>query len=214
MDIIKYLNINYSKNYTTIELNNIFSKFNNLNTKNYYMNEYVIGLLSRQHFSTIIKFINMFKDINEFEALHNNETEKYSLVGNILFVIVNMNKNEISVYKIMDHLLKLNMDIEILGASTEDNKVYDIEFYTMNMYCSVQNYFMVLYMVCNFDIIQNVRKIINNYDILLFDIIDDLQFIKQILLITKSKHKNLPKYIITHKILYYYLLDKNEINNI
>ena len=64
-------------------------------------------------------------------------------------------------------------------------------------------------MINNHNVIQNVRKIINNYDIILFNITNDLSFIESLLLVTKCKNKIVPKFVITHKILYYYLLDRN-----
>ena len=171
------------------------------------------GLEPQQIASTTIKFIDMFKDINEIEA-SSYTSRKYSLCGNIILMITYKNIDDgICVYKIMNHLLKLNMDTSIMFVD-KDGVKFGIEFLSKNWDLEIsKNYKIAMYMVHNFTVIQNVRKIINNYDMLLFDITSNLQFIKQMLLISKSKHKNVPKFIITHKILYYYLLDKNIMYN-
>ena len=203
--------------YTNKELDNIFSKFNNLDVGNYRIDSYMIELLSKTKYPVIIKFINMFDDINKFDNVFNKIRHTWTLAGNIVLTIMRMCKNKrVYVYKIMDHLLKLNMNVTLLYVFYGDNKTSKTCMFSDEhaRYNNLENHKNVMYMINNFTAIQNVRKIINNYDILLFDITDDLQFIKQILLITKCKHKNVPKFIITHKILYYYLLNKNEINNI
>ena len=207
MDIGKYIGIEYDR-YSTVEFNNILDKFKNLNMKDYYMTEYFINILAEQQISTIIKFINMFENVNNFEAEREGNLHKHSLAGNIIYMISCMNDNKICVYKIIDHLFKLNMNSEKLCTST-NGETYGLDYYINIMYNSISNNNYVMYMVNNFSIIQNVRKLINNYDILLFDITNDLPFIELMLLISRSRHKNLPKFIITHKILYYYLLYKN-----
>ena len=211
MDIDKYIGINVNTTYTTEELNNILSNFNNLNMGNYYMNGDFIKLLSEQPVLTITKFISMFKDINEFE--HSCEKFKYchSVAGNILYIIARKDTyNKICVYKIMDYLFKQGMNTKAVFVHKIRGTIYDIKFFCECCKFAVEeNYDDVTYIVNNYDVIQNVRKLINNYDILLFDITDDLQFIELILLISKCKQKNLPKFVIMHKILYYYLLDEN-----
>ena len=85
-----------------------------------------------------------------------------------------------------------------------------MEYLNKNLhYVNPVIYRTVNYVINNFAVIQHVRKIINNYDVLLFDITNDLQFIELIPVTAKCKQKNLPKFTIIHKILYYYLLDKN-----
>ena len=207
MDIGEYIGLNYYKQYTTDELNNKFSKFNNLDMKNFYIKYNLITFLREQDASSIIKFVDMFKDINEFEDIYCG----YSLAGNIISVIISKHySHKIHVYKIMDHMLKMNMNIK---AIYNDNVMkYGIKI-MWHKRCQNDNHDIVHYMTDNYNVIQNVRKITNNYDVLLFDITDDLPLIKTILLITKCKEKILPKFIITHKILYYYLLAKNEIYN-
>ena len=210
MDIGKYIGLDRDIEYTTDELNNIFSKFDNLNMGNFRINGFMISFLNKQNSSLIIKFINMFKDINEFESTHDDHC--YSLAGNILFVIRSMcTNNKTCVYKIMDHMLEMNMNINRTAINCVET--YGMEFYGPNRYNNINNYNNVTYIVNNYTVIQNVRKIINNNDIILFDITNDLQFIELILLITKCKNKNVPKFVITHKILYYYLLEKNDIYN-
>ena len=148
----------------------------------------------------------MFKDVNEFE---NRIGNCYSVSGNIVFALSNIKTHEkIYAYKTTDFLLKKNTNMANLHTSVcgSIKRTYGINAYNFS---NLDNQNIVTYVINNFIVIQGVRKIINNYDILLFDITNDLQFIKQILLITKSKHKNLPKCVIIYKILYYYLLDKN-----
>ena len=209
MDIIEYLNIEHDMDYTIGELNDVFSKHHNIDMKQFYMDCKSIRFLQNYDSSSLtINFINMFENVNEFETSVNCYC--YSLAGNIISVILHDTYCKTFVYKITDHLLKLNMDVSSLCKSTNGRK-YDLNY---GIFIDHVNYDTIKYVVDNYDIIQNVRKLINNHDILLFDITNDFQFIRQILLITKCKHKNLPKFIITHKILYYYLLEKNEINNI
>ena len=211
MYISDYIGIDYNIEYTTDELNNMLSKFNNLDMENYYMDEKIIFLLESTHISSIIKFIDIFQDINKFE---DGCEQKYSLVGNIICMITRTKiHNEICVYKIMDHLLKRNMNT-LMCHITEledggNKKTYGIEHYHYNDYAIKNNYYVVQYMINNHNVIQNVRKIINNYDIILFNITNDLSFIESLLLVTKCKNKIVPKFVITHKILYYYLLDRN-----
>ena len=212
MDLGKYIGINYDKTYTTYELGNIFSKFNNLHMKDYRINHRLDSLLGKQSVSTIIKFIDMFKDINEFEA-RGYSSDNYSLAGNILLMISNVKiNNKTYVYIIMDHLLKKNMNTSIICVNTTIGRV---EYNSTNYiyYFNNDNQKTVTYMLNNYNVIQNVRKIINNYNMILFDITDDLQFIESILLVSKSRHKNLPKFIITQKILFWYLLCKNYMYN-
>ena len=214
MDIGKYIGIDYNTIYTTNELNNILSKFNNLDIAKFDMDGKIRQLLQKYDASATISFINMFRNINDLEMVW-DEGHRYSLAANIMMIITNkIDYDKIYVYKIVDHLLKLSaaMNMEIIYVKRY-GFTCGISFINNNwMYFNSRNRDIVVYLNNNFTVIQNVRKIINNYDILLFDITDDLQFIKQILLITKLRHKNLPKYIIIHKILYYYLLDKNQHN--
>ena len=206
MEIGEYIGLVHNTEYTANELNIVFSKFNNLSMGQFYVSSKIAVLLSKQNISIIIKFIDMFRDINEFE----NSRNRYSVAGNILYIIKIMIKsNNILVYKIMDYMLRRNMNTEMLFIINGTTIGID---YFIKHNCS-ENYYIVRYMANNFSVIQNVRKIINNYDILLFDITNDLQFIKLILLIIKCKNKIVPKFIITHKILYYYLLEKNDIYN-
>lgn len=214
MDIGEYIGINYNRDYKTNELNNILSKFSNLDMKNYYMQAKFIRLLRNQHVSTITKFIDMFKDVNEFEAMCGALYE-HSLAGKIIYIIMRMHKsNEICVYKILDHLFKSNMNTKVLARGRNGGITYGVDFLQDNDQCAnYENYITLKYVFNNYNIIQNIRKIINNYDMILFDIVNDLQFIKSLLLVTKHKNKIVPKFIIIHKILYYYLLDKNIMYN-
>ena len=215
MDIGKYIGIDYYGEYATNELNNILSKFYNLDYGKFSPDDNIHSLLDDHDASTTIKFINMFQNINKFGAkkiyLFN-----YSLAGNIISMLMyKYAHDKIYVYKVMDHLFKLNMNIEKICIDEKCKTKHGMDIFNDNMpYVNRSNHNIVGYMINKFNIIQCVRKIINNYDVVLFDIAGDLQFIKSILLISKSRHKNLPKFVITHKILYYYLLDKNEINNI
>ena len=208
MEIGEYIGLKYDTQYTENELGIMFSKFSNLSMGQFYAGYIIISLLSKQNISIIIKFIDMFRDINEFE----NSRNGYSVAGNIIYAIkIMVNSNHILVYKIMDYMLRMNMNTKMIFVIDKSTRGFD-NFYVTKYSCS-ENYYIVHYMANNFSVIQNVRKIINNYDILLFDITNDLQFIELLLLITKCKEKILPKFIITHKILYYYLLVKNEICN-
>ena len=213
MEIGIFIGINLDTKYTTNELNNIFSKFSNLDMKNYYMNFYTVRLLSEQNDLTIINFVSMFKDINGFEYAY--KFRRYTVAGYILHIIKSMNKdNKIYVYNILDYMLKMNMDIRIIHTTTIQDGIkttkYGIDcFNSAGDYNCHNNYRTFKYVMDNYNVIQNVRKIINNHDIILFDITYDLQFIELMLLITKSKHKIVPKYVITYKVLYYYLLDRN-----
>ena len=213
MDIAKHIGINDNTEYTTEEFNNILSKFNNLNMKDYYINSEFADLLSRQSVSTITKFINMFRDVDEFELEleHVSYTHRHSLAGNIIYIIMcKATCEKIYVYKIMDYLFKQGMDAAAVCIKRAKDITYDIIYFCdCYVFINKENHYYVTYMANNYDVIQNVRKLINNYDILLFDITNDLQFIELILLISKSKHKNLPKFVITHKILCYYLFYEN-----
>ena len=210
----------FGNHYTSNELGQIFSSFSNLTIDVFGITDSFLHLLSKQNVSTVIKFINMFVDINNFETIISKSAYSYScsVAGNIMRVIAAKHtEDKIFVYKIMDYLFKLGIDtnMEIMYIRDCNGLTYGIDYlHTKLWYQNYDNHEIVNYMINNYNIIQNVRKIINNYDILLFDITDDLQFIELVLLITKCKHKNLPKFVITHKILYYYLLDKNiEFNN-
>ena len=207
MNIIKYIGIDCTIKYTTNKFNNILSKFDKFDMGDFYIDYIFTRLLGKQHVSTIIKFIDMFQDINDFEADYGS-TRVDSLAGNIICMIIGMNQcDKIRVYKIIDHLLKLNMNTSAMYSV--GGKVYGINYHDNTNYVNKKNHDIVMYVVEKFNVIQNVRKIINNYDIILFDITDDLQFIELMLLVTKSRHKKLPRFVITHKIVYYYLLDKN-----
>ena len=213
MEISEYMGINYETKYTTNELSNLFSKFTNLKMGDYHMDHVITDLLVKQNSLLVIEFINMFKDINEFEHSRDEYHRAYSLAGSILRIIRFLRKkNQVHVYKIMDHLLKLNMDITQMYFIPK--QMYGIGRFDHTYYNNGQNHDTVMYMVNNYDVIKNVRKIINNNDIILFDITNDLPIIELILLISKSRHKNLPKFIIIHKIFYYYLLDKNIMSNL
>ena len=214
MNIREYIGIDYKKKYTINEFNNILLKYNNLDIKNYYMDGYCIKFLCKLHdldkhnIDPIINFINMFKDINEIEKKNINPN-RYSVAGNIILTLSYINaRDETYVYKIMDFLLGKNTNMAKLSVSCRNNvkKTHGIDAYCFS---NLNNLDIAKYVVDNYNIIQNVRKLINNYDILLFDITNDLQFIKQILLISNCKQKNLPKCVIIYEILYYYLLDKN-----
>ena len=210
MDIIKYVGIDYNFKYSTEELNNILSKFNNLNVGDYCFTARCVHFLSVQNISTIIAFINMFEDVNETEAPVMS-SYYYSLAGTIVRMIWISKFKKTYVYKMMDHLLKKNMNVSAICTNVGSNNNYRgcSLFDHIHYVVSEKNHNIIIYVATNFNTIRNVRKIINNYDIILFDITDDLPFIELILLISKSKHKIVPKFIITHKILYYYLLDRN-----
>ena len=214
MEISKYIGIDCDKEYTANELDNIFSKFNNLDIGDYRIDFDIVNLLSNQNSLTIIKFISMFRDINKFES--DRGVCKYTLAGSILYVIRTMEQdNKICVYNIMDHLLQINMDTETMHTIDQNGTIQGIKYCGhCEYYSSYENHNTVEYIVDNYDTIQNVKKIINNYDIILFDITNDLQIIESLLMISKYKHKIVPKFIITHKILYWYLFDKNKMYNI
>ena len=209
MNISEYIGINYNTIYTAKELGIILSKFNNLDILEHYTDRRFVYLLTDQPVSIIIKFIDMFKDVNKFESTNYYSAYCYSITGiAICAIIYSIKYNEIHVYKIMDHLLKLNADTTVISIDRRVGRLYGIDHYERSFY-DADNYKTIKYVVDNYNVIQRVRKIINNYDITLFDITNDLQFIELILLISKYKHKKLPKFVVIHKILYYYLLDKN-----
>lgn len=208
MKFSKYMGISHKTKYTTNELSNIFSKFTNLKMGDYYIDHKFIDLMGEQNSSLVIKFINMFKDINEFEYSYGDDHDTYSLAGTVICMIRFSNEaKQVCICKIMDHLLKLNMDMSQMYFIVK--RMNGIDRFGYKYYNNKQNHDAVMYMVNNYNVIQNVRKIMNNHDIILFDIINDLQFIELILLISKSRHKIVPKFIITYVILYYYLLDRN-----
>ena len=208
MDIVKYIGIKYNTKYTTTELNNILTKFNDLDFGKFYMTSDFAQLFRYFHVSVIINFINIFRYVDQMEGDNCGNRYRFSLAGNIIYMLTTIRtKCPIYMYKIMDHLLKLNMNTTII--CTEYSSEYGIEFYDYRNYHNKDNYYTVTYILATFYKIQNVRKIMNNYDIILFDITDDLPFIELLLLITKCKNKIIPKFVITHKILYYYLLNKN-----
>ena len=214
MDIAEYIGIDYKSKYTAEELNNILSKFNNLNMGDYYVDGTFAKLFSEQPISTVIKFIDMFKDINEFEMSCGFQC-CYSLAGNTILMINNKSiYDKLYVYKIIDYLLKQDMNTAALCIEKSNGTMYDITYFHNKIgFVEEKNYDVIMYVQNNYNVIKNVRKIINNNDIILFDITDDLQFIELILLISKSRHRIVPKFVITHKILYWYLLIKNEIYN-
>ena len=69
----------------------------------------------------------MFKDINGFESGNNFS---YSLAGNIMIWIAHMHTNDqCYIYKIMDYMLKLNMDtttICIHKTTMSEKKAWNI----------------------------------------------------------------------------------------
>ena len=198
MNIDKYLNIirnPYLETYNADKLDEIFSKYTNLDIKLYYITEPFCHLLAEQKSSTIIKFINMFQNVNEEDCgrygLH------LTLAENIIYVIATMwSYNGKDVYVIMDHLLKLGV-----------KSVYKIFKYLK--FKQEEHLNIIKYIIKNYTIIKNTRNLMNNHDILLFKINNDVWLINLFLLISKCKQKNLPKFIIIHKILYYYLLHQN-----
>ena len=217
MQIDDHIGIDCNVEYATEDLNNILSKFENLNIKKFHINIIPLYFLSKQDSSSIIKFIDMFDNINKFQKRTSMDIA-YSLAGLIIYTLTLMKTyNKISVYKIMDHMLKKNMDTKVIYKSVGfafDTIKKGIDCFHLGCYGHCENYKIVNYMAKNFNTIQNVRKIINNYDIILFDITNDLQIIESLLIISKYKHKIVPKFIITHKILYWYLFDKNKLYNI
>ena len=210
MNISKYIGIDYDTKYTTKELDNTLSKFNNLNISKHCIDKKFVYLLMNQPVSIIIKFIDMFRDINKFEITNDYSTYCYSITGIAIHAIICSTKyHKIHVYKIMDHLLKLNANTTAISMVEETRMLYGFDHYDKCLFYGTNNYKTIKYVIDNYNVIQNVRKIINNYDIILFNITDNLQFIELILLISKCKYKMLPKFIIIYKILYYYLLGQN-----
>lgn len=199
MDIDEYLGITYdNKRFCDgTDLNDIFSKHANLKVELYYMNTYFLTLLGEQNAITIIKFINMFQDVNKTE--YNYNSFGYTLAKNIIFIIKKMpTYNKKNVFMIMDHLLKLDVDIAVANS-----------YIVSGIFACIEHFNIVTYMCNYYHIIKNTRSLINNHDIILFDINNDIHLIELFLLICKCKHKNLPKFIIIHKILCYYLLYQN-----
>lgn len=199
MQIDEYLGVDYSN---TNDWDNIFSKHNNLDYGLFTVPIWFIESLSNQKAHVIIKFIDIFRNINKFDfgSIYSGST----LVYEIILALTLMDKNKIDVYKIMNHLFKLDMDtskILIVGG-----QIYGIKYYTSIKFYNRKNYKIVEYMVDNYTVIKNTRNLINNHDILLFNINNDLWLIKLFLIICKCKQKKLPKYIMIHKILYHYLL--------
>ena len=209
MDIKKYLNID---DINTNNLNDTFLEHSCVDIKNIYISNSFCQLLAKQNVTTIINFINMFKDVDKFEA-HNMSAHRLTLGGNIMLVmswmrVTNQNKNNVHI--IVDHLLKLNMDANMLGEVTypRTDGFITLDFFS-KFFNNKYTYYYITNIINNYPVVQYVRKIINNQNILLIDINNNLKFIESILLICKCKQKNLPKFIITHKILYYYLLYKD-----
>ena len=130
MDITNHIGINYNTEYTTEEFDNILSKFNNLSMTDYYIDETFSELLSKQSVSTIIKFINMFRDINEFEFACDDYFYGHSLAGNIIFTIMcKATCDKIYVYKIMDHLLKQGMNVSGVCMKKVHGTKHSIDFF-------------------------------------------------------------------------------------
>ena len=221
MNIATHFGIDCDTKYTINEFNNLFSKYTDLDMSKFYItNDFLRLLINYKNAHMMIKFIDVFEDVNKFET-YDRISNKYSLAGNMMLAITHMEydtnivTNNICVYKIMDHLLKRNMDVTAICVNNKTSlNIHGIEVIRKRNYDDQNNYDMIQYIINNWDIIQCVRKLINNNDILLFNITDDLPFIELLLLITRCKRKNLPKFIIIHKILYYYLQDKNENYNI
>ena len=204
MDIGEYFGIKYHGKHN---FDQIFTSHNNLDFAKFTISGTFINILSHRKTFIIIKFINMFKDVNCFEHI-NSRHNRLTLCGTIMSAIRSMkHKNTIGIYTIMDHLFKLNMDVAKIAASY--HSTYGVYYYLTTQYANTQNYKIVKYIIKNYTIIKNTRNLINNYDILLFKINDAIHLIKLFLLIGKCKQKNLPKFIIIHKILYYYLLHQN-----
>lgn len=175
MNIGEYLGINYETKYTKSDIDNIFSKFNNLDANKFRIDIRFIYLLQKTN-ACLIKFINMFKDINEFAPPNN---VSYSLAGDVIRTMVWADtKNQIHVYEIMDHMSKLNMDTTSICIVKKTNghiKKYGIKSFIKNhRYINIETYETVNYMINNYNVIKNVRKITNNNDIILFNITDDL----------------------------------------
>ena len=165
MDIGEYIGINYHTKYTTNELNNILSNFNNLDFGKFNMDNPIHTLLNNQDSSTIIKFIDMFKNINEFETKccvpsHPASFRCYSLAGNIILRITSKNDyNKICVYKIMDHLLKLNMNTKAISVNQYQKITHGIDNFNSNLLSGDPNNRKIVdYMIDNYNTIQNVRS--------------------------------------------------------
>ena len=197
MYIHKYLGITYDNNgfSNAIKLDEIFSKHTKLDIRSYFVRMDFMNLLAEQPISTIMNFINMFRDADEKDPL--DVGTGYTLPENMLLLVYNMSYDKKKIYMIFDHMQKLDMCTcyDISSAFM----IYDIKKQTK----------IVEYMLDNHNIIQHVRKLINNYNMILFKINNDVWLINLFLLICKCKQKNLPKFIILYKILYYYLLYQN-----
>ena len=211
MNLSEYLGFNYITRYTTDELYDMFSKHNNLDVTKFAYDIYFLGVLHRiqkHDVHLFIKFIDMFEDINKNVVAINRQKNDsfYSLAGRIIMLVCYGGScDEIYVYKIVDYLLKKNMSVP--------NNIINYGFNYVGHRINIKTSELVDYIMKNHNVIQHVRKLINNYDILLFDITNDLQFVESLLLISKCRQKKLPKCIIICKILYYYLLGKNIMYN-
>ena len=157
----------------------IFKEYEYLDASNYTFNAGSLAIINSYDLKTLFKFFDMFKDINQYE--HGT----YTMGMNCLCIARGYGSHAI-VFKIIDYLVNRGMLLcDICNVPTVKSPI-------------------IMYIVTHYYIICGIKKLVNNDEIVTTNIDNNLINCIQIIILI-SKTRIIPKFVVTHKILYYYL---------
>ena len=180
----------------TIDLNNL-DKYSNVDVSTIKFDHESCKCIARLDYATLIKFIDIFDDVNKFESGGDDPTYMiYTLGDNIIYFMYSNNfVCDLPTNERIGLLFKLSQ--KGFSKSKFDDKDYigtDFEPYINHK----------MYLTKYSTIISNLFRLTNSNTIDISNIDDHLiDTIKVLLSVTKLRI--LPKYIILHKILLFYL---------
>ena len=160
----------------------IFREYKYLDASKYMFNVDSLMIIGRYDLRTLFRFFDMFEDINQREN-GNGYTMKMNCI-----CIAKLYDNPATMFKIVDYLVNRGVPLSDLHN-------------TFDVFPKTQ---VINNIVASYHIICGIKKLVNDDEYILTNIDDNLiNCMRTMILISKTR--TIPKFVVTHKILYYYL---------
>ena len=183
---------------TIVDLNNL-QKYSNIDVSTLTFNlDYCIKL-AKLDYKHLSMFIDIFDDINKREAYRHIQHTRFTPADIIMYMLYYEKKY---VYTCMNPNDKLKVHFKILQKRTE---ISIFKCSTMCYRYSVDYHkylYIDKYLTKYSNIITNLYRLTNSNDIDICNVDDNIGVINMFLLLAKTRV--VPKYIMLHKILFYY----------
>lgn len=182
-----------------IDLGNL-DQYSNMDISKFHVGVISCQIIAKLEYTKFVKFIDIWKDVNEYEhpSLSSTNYVPYTLVDVVIYTIYNKHiTSTLSGYDTMKILLKLFQRGFVRSQFDNPQRcIPDVDYdcyIKHKLYCSKY-----------YDTIVNLIRITNSGSIDVCNFNEGvIGAIKVLLLISKTRI--IPKYVVYHKILFYYL---------